>query len=229
MTRPLISIIIPAHNGATYLAEALKSVEAQTYDHYEILLIDNGSTDETRGIALSFPKVTYIYFQEANTAFARHQGVAQAQGDFLAFLDQDDIWSPTKLAQQLNFLRANESHGGVIGWQQMYLQPGCSKPHWLKADFLMQPQLAYLPSALMARRKTFELTGNFDPAHPLASDVAWFFKAHHQGIPLGILNEIVVYRRIHSDNTSNRHLELQKEILATIKASLKERRTCLPK
>jgi hypothetical protein len=82
-----------------------------------------------------------------------------------------------------------------------------------------------LPSALLVRRSTFELTDHFDTAFSVASDVAWFFKATHSGILIGAIDEVLVNRRIHDDNTSNKCAMLQKQILEVIKASLQERRT----
>lgn len=220
----LVSVIIPAHNGENYLKEAIESILKQSYPHYEILVLDNGSKDQTGHIAKSFSEVNYSYLETADAAMARHQGVLRSQGEYVTFLDQDDTWTPNKLANQVQFLDSHPEYGAVIGYQKMYLQPGIIKPHWLKQLFLEKPQLAYLPSALMVRRSTFLKTHNFNTAFPLASDVAWFFKAHHLKIPIGILQEVVVHRRIHGDNMSNQHIALQKEILSVIKHSLQERR-----
>ena len=221
---PLVSVIIPTHNGEQYLAEAIESILKQSYPNYEILVLDNGSRDQTERIAKSFPQVSYSYSEIPSAAAARSHGVSLARGEYISFLDQDDVWAPHKLSKQVEFLQSNPQYGAVIGLQQMYLQPGNSKPHWLKQIFLEQPQIAYLPSALMVHRTTFSKTENFNTALPLASDVAWFFKAYHLGIPIGILEEVVVHRRIHSDNMSNKHTALQKEILSAIKNSLRERR-----
>jgi glycosyltransferase involved in cell wall biosynthesis len=222
---PLVSIIIPAYNGELYLREAIESILAQDYKHYEILVLDNGSKDRTAEIAQSFPQVQYTYSEKADTALARNRGVTLARGEYLALLDQDDTWTPDKLTKQVQFLESQQHYGAVIGLQRMYLQAGYSKPHWLKQAFLEKPQFAYLPSALMIRRSAFSITDNFNTAFPFTSDVLWFMKAHHQGIPIGILDEVIVHRRIHEDNASNKHLELQKELLAAIKYSLAERRT----
>jgi len=221
---PLVSIVIPAHNGEKYLTEAIQSVLNQNYPRYEIWVLDNGSTDNTQYIACSFPQVQYQYEEKANTALARNQGISLAQGEYIAFLDQDDIWVSEKLTKQVSFLEEQKDYEAVVSLQKMYLQPGHTKPHWLKQEFLEKPQSAYLPSALLVRRSTFARTNSFNLSFSLASDVAWFFKAKHEGIKIGMIEEVLIHRRIHNKNTSNEYSQLQKEILSTIHHSLKERR-----
>jgi glycosyltransferase involved in cell wall biosynthesis len=224
MNKPLVSVIIPAYNGAAYLAEAIQSILNQTYRPLEILVVDNASQDQTAQIAQSFSLVRYIYLKQADTSLARNEGIAKAQGTLLAFLDQDDIWTPDKLAKQVAFLEKNPSVSGTVCQQKMVLQPGHQKPHWLKREFLETAQPAYLPSALLVRRTALEQTDLFDPTYSLSSDVAWFFKAKHSGMEIILLPEVLLQRRIHSDNASNRCAQIHKEILSVIQSSLQERR-----
>lgn len=224
MNKPLISIIIPAYNGAAYLAEAIQSILNQSYRPIEIVVVDNGSQDQTAQIAQSFPLVRYIYSDRADTALARNKGIEHSHGSLLAFLDQDDVWMPDKLAKQFTFLEKNPAASGVVCQQKMILQSGHDKPHWLKKEFLETTQPAYLPSALLVRRSVLDRTNLFDPAYSLTSDVAWFFKAKHSGIEIDLLPEILLLRRIHKDNASNRCAQIQKEILSVLRSSLQERR-----
>jgi glycosyltransferase involved in cell wall biosynthesis len=206
------------------LGEALQSVVSQTLVPSEIWVIDNCSCDRTRKIALSFSQVRCQSVDFADVARARSLGVAFSTGEFIAFLDQDDIWALDKLEKQVTFLRTNPNFGAVIGWQQMFLEPGITKPIWLKQEHLDAPQLAYLPSALLARRSAFQQTGNFDLRFSLASDVVWFLKAQHAGVGVGIVDSVVVHRRIHDSNMSHGFASLHREILAALKNSLVERR-----
>ena len=224
MPLPLVSVVIAAHNGEKYLAEAIQSVLNQDYPHFELWVIDNGSTDCTEKVARSFPSVHYRYSKLANVALARNQGASLASGDYIAFLDQDDMWASHKLGRQVEFLEKHNRFSAVIGLQKMFLEEGCQKPHWLKQAFLEKPQFAYLPSALMVRRAAFVAANCFDPAFILSSDVDWFFKAMHAGLETGVLEEVLLHRRIHEENNSNKCLELQKELLIIIKNSLKRRR-----
>lgn len=91
MNRPLVSVIIPVYNGEHYLSFAIRSVLQQDYYPFEIIVVDDGSTDKSGNIARSFKEVHYIYQPNHGVAVARNVGVTAAQGEFIAFLDQDDL------------------------------------------------------------------------------------------------------------------------------------------
>ena len=108
MQNDLVTVILPTHNGEKYLAEAIQSVLNQDYPHFELWVIDNGSTDCTEKVARSFPSVHYRYSKLANVALARNQGASLASGDYIAFLDADDMWPPQKLEIQVYLLNHNK-------------------------------------------------------------------------------------------------------------------------
>ena len=99
---PKVSVIIPAYNAAPYLAETLASVFAQSYPDYEIIVVDDGSTDDTLAVLEQFAdRITLIRKPNGGPASARNAGLRQARGELLAFLDGDDLWLPDKLAAQV--------------------------------------------------------------------------------------------------------------------------------
>jgi glycosyltransferase involved in cell wall biosynthesis len=100
VSKPLISVVIPAYNAEKYLAEALESVRAQTFSDYEILVIDDGSTDRTAEIASSYDGVLFLTQNNRGAAAARNAGIRAARGAYVAFLDADDTWLPSKLEKQ---------------------------------------------------------------------------------------------------------------------------------
>ena len=217
MHQPLVSVVIAVHNGELYLQEAIQSVLDQEYPNYELWVIDNGSTDRTSTVAKLFPKVNYRYSEIGNLSLARNLGVSLSRGDYIAFLDHDDIWAPEKLTKQVQFLEANRQYGIVLGLQKNFLQPGHKKPDWIEQESIDKLQRAYLASATMVRRSLFEALGDFNPAWPLVSDAAWLFNAHHAGIQMGMIEEVLIHRRIHSTNDS-RHCEaLYKQLLWALK------------
>ena len=98
-----VSVVIPTYNRAKYVARAIESVLAQAYTDYEIIVVDDGSTDKTRDVLQVFSdRVHYVYQDNAGPAAARNKGIAQAGGKWLAFLDSDDVWTPDKLGKQLS-------------------------------------------------------------------------------------------------------------------------------
>ena len=116
---PLVNTIMPAFNGEKYLAAALDSATSQTYPSHEVIVIDDGSTDATAHIVRQlFPGVRYCLHNHGGTAAARNRGVELATGEFLAFLDQDDLWTGDKLAAQVATFQADPQLDIVFGHLQ---------------------------------------------------------------------------------------------------------------
>ena len=106
MGKPLVSVIIPVYNGERYLEAALKSVIEQDYCPIEIIVVDDGSTDKSAEIAKYFKEIQYIFQSNKGPgpANARNTGIRAVKGEYIAFLDADDIWMPNKLSIQMNYL-----------------------------------------------------------------------------------------------------------------------------
>src|SRR5580704_8461828 len=114
-----ISCIVPVYNGARFLAEALESILAQTLPPTEIIVVDDGSTDATREVARAYTRhVFYVRQPHAGPASARNCGVGLATGDFLSFLDADDLWHAEKLERQMHALEANPAAGLCVTYLQ---------------------------------------------------------------------------------------------------------------
>src|SRR5690606_19821926 len=122
MNNPLVSAVVPVYNGERYIAEALRSILAQQYRPLEIIAVDDGSTDGSTAIIQSFPEVRYIGGPNRGVAQPRNTGIAEAQGEFIAFLDQDDQWTPDKLMCQIGYMLEHEELGYTVGMQGLYLE-----------------------------------------------------------------------------------------------------------
>jgi glycosyltransferase involved in cell wall biosynthesis len=105
---PKVSVIIPAYNAEKFLERAIRSVLAQAFDDYEIIVVDDGSTDKTAEVASSFKEVHLFHQERSRQAAARNRGIKEAQGSYIAFLDADDEWLPDKLKQQLSFMEGEK-------------------------------------------------------------------------------------------------------------------------
>src|SRR6476619_4299573 len=117
---PLVSVIIPVYNGARYLRAALESVFAQSYCNFEVIVVDDGSVDDSGVIAQSFPEVRYINQTNQGVAAARNHGIEVARGEYFAFLDQDDLWTPEKLKLQIEYLLNHQDLGYTLTQQQYF-------------------------------------------------------------------------------------------------------------
>ena len=111
---PGVSVVIPVYNGEQYLADAIQSVRDQTYQNVEVIVVDDGSTDESADVAKKFGEaIRYVHQSNGGVGKARNTGIAAARGAYLAFLDQDDLWLPDKLAVQVAYLDSHPEVGAV--------------------------------------------------------------------------------------------------------------------
>jgi glycosyltransferase involved in cell wall biosynthesis len=118
--RPLVSVVVPAYNCARYVAEALRSALEQQYNPVEIIVVNDGSTDDTPEVIRTFgDRITLINQSNAGAAAARNAAIEKARGDYIAFLDSDDLWLPGKLAAQVSYLEAHPEIGMVYSaWSE---------------------------------------------------------------------------------------------------------------
>ncbi|NER20254.1 MAG: glycosyltransferase family 2 protein [Symploca sp. SIO1C2] len=160
--KPLISGIMIFFNPGKFIEEAIASVVDQTYDNWELLLVDDGSSDESTAIALEYAqkypdKIRYLEHeghQNRGMSATRNLGIRNAQGEYLAFLDSDDVWFPRKLEEQLAILEAHPSAALVFGPVQWWYS-WTGEPEDLQRDFVttfsFQPDILMQPPKFMAR------------------------------------------------------------------------------
>ena len=201
---PVVSVIMPLHNGEAFLAEALASVLGQVEADFEVILVDDGSSDGTRRIAeyheRKHPSVRLLSQGNAGVTVARNRGVAVARGEYLAFLDQDDRWRPEALATHLCAFGLEPALAYTVAHQRCFLEPGADCPDWFRLQPLGEPLPAFLPGGLMVRRSVFAELGGFDPRYPISSDADWFARARDAGLPMRLLPDVTLERRIHRAN-----------------------------
>jgi len=207
---PKVSVIIPAYNAMAYLPEALESVLRQTFTDFEVLLIDDGSSDEIRQWAagITEARVKLISQENQGVSAARNIGIAKAQGEYIAFLDADDIWEPTKLEKQVRLLESNPAVGLVDTWVVLANeQCKATNKIWIsKAEGNVWKQLAEenlltCGSTPMVRRCCFETVGVFDRNLSIAEDWdMWLRIATHYSF--AVVKEPLVRYRQHANNTS---------------------------
>jgi len=206
--KPTISVIIPVYNGERFLAEAIRSVLDQTLPPDEIIVVDDGSTDGTAQIvaelaATAAVPVRYVFQENQGPAAARNHGIRLAGGDFLAFLDADDLWLPEKLERQIAHLTQEPTADGVICHVESFVEPGGQWPPGRNRALFDQRPPAYLPSALLVSRKTFDRVGLFDPTYRAGEDTEWFARAFAAGMTFVVTPTALLRRRFHSANLSH--------------------------
>ncbi|MBW4576550.1 MAG: glycosyltransferase family 2 protein [Aphanothece sp. CMT-3BRIN-NPC111] len=199
---PLVSVIIPVYNGDRYLAEAIETVLTQTYQLIEIIVVDDGSIDNSAEIAKGYKEVKYFYQPNQGVSVARNVGIAAAQGEFLAFLDADDIWTNDKISKQVNYLCQHPQIGYVVCHSCLFLEPTSNIPPGLNLDKLFKVAPVYIPSALVIRKSALEKIGVFAHQYRLGEGMDWFFRANEADICKAIVPEVLLHKRIHDRNLS---------------------------
>jgi len=224
---PQISVIIAVRNAAAYLTECLESVAAQTFADYEIIMVDGHSTDATEAIARSYAKVRFLQQSGRGFADAWNCGLREARAEYIAFIDSDDRWTANKLAGQIAILKSDDGLEAVIGKVRFFLEPGEIPPRGFRDKVLGRDHIAQMPGTLLARRRLFERIGDWGDGWAVANDVDWFLKVKDSGLPIGMLDEVVLHKRVHSRNFSYVSAEnpaYPKEILRLLHNSILRKR-----
>jgi glycosyltransferase involved in cell wall biosynthesis len=223
VNQPLVSVVMPVHNGERFLGEAIDSVLAQHYVRREVIVVDDGSTDGSAAIARA-RDVRYLWQPNQGVAAARNTGLAAARGELIAFLDQDDVWLPHKLAAQVAYLREHPAVDVVVSPLEVALEPGAPPLEWYAPDAGMDVQVGIQLGALLARRRCFERVGDFDARYDLASDTDWFLRARDAGLVLEVALDVCMRYRMHEHNNSRDDERVHAEVRAAVRASVGRKR-----
>lgn len=226
---PKVSVIIPAYNIAPYLPEAIESVLRQTYQDFEILVVDDGSTDNTVEVASHYaPRVKLVIKDNGGPASARNAGMRQAAGEYIAFLDGDDSWVPDKLAEQVELLDTNPAIGLVFGRAQMFRQSENARQLGEIIGYTETPTLGFLllGNFIPAQTVLFRLTCldqvgymKESDALPVAEDFEFWLR-FAKSFPLAGINRTLAYYRIHESNLLGSGLDIEKGLKYALAALL---------
>lgn len=219
MTNPLVSTIVPVYNGERFLGEALDSIFAQDYRPIEVIVIDDGSTDNTSVIARSYVGVRYFRQDNRGQAAAMNVGLGAANGQFVAFLDADDIWDHTKLTVQVAYLLEHPEVDCVLVALKIFTDDDASLPERATKDLLMDEGPLLALSALVARKAAFERLGGFHERFEHAKDVDWFVRARDAGVKVTVMPEVLLSRRLHGANRSYRHKARTTEFMQVLNSA----------
>jgi glycosyltransferase involved in cell wall biosynthesis len=224
MSSSLVSVVIPTYNSAEYIEEALNSVFEQTFNEFEIIVIDDGSTDNTRTILDKYSgRIKYFYQNNKGPAGARNHGIEEVTGKYIAFLDADDIWMPAKLEKQVALFRQREGLGMVTTGVCSFDDKGVFGFSTDKREKLMQGDIArniFLKSdigtpTVMVPKIVFDKVGLFEENIRYGEDDnMWIRIASHYDVEL--IDEALVKVRNHPRRATRDQLELQQAVLENI-------------
>ena len=209
---PAVSVIIPTYNRGSWIGGSVESVLSQSFKDFELLVVDDGSTDDTSSVVATFPSVRYIREAEnSGVSKARNLGLLSARGRFIAFLDSDDLWQKDKLQAQVEWM---ERHPDcvVCYTDEIWIRKGVRVNPMTKhqkstgdifADCL---QLCLVsPSSAMMRASLFEEVGNFDESLPACEDYDFWLRVAVRHPFHFIPRKLIVKRGGHSDQLSRKY------------------------
>jgi glycosyltransferase involved in cell wall biosynthesis len=221
---PLISVIIPTYNAARFLPEAIASVLQQSYEPLEIVVVDDGSTDETRSLMANWPEVRYLYQKNQGAAGARNTGVRAARSDLLAFLDVDDLWTPDHLRLLLPHLLADPELRFVWGAANFVRLDEASAG--IRSHSMVREGVPlFLIGSGIYRRSVFSEVGPFDPALQIGEDTDWLAKARYLKTAQKQIAEVVlVYRKRDGSLTSGKNSFQALDTMSLLRRSIRRHR-----
>jgi glycosyltransferase involved in cell wall biosynthesis len=222
-TAPLVSVIVPCFNTERYIGEAIDSILAQAIEPLQIVVVDDGSTDRSMEIVRRFgDRVERQSQANAGIGAARNAGIALARGRYLAFLDADDVWTPTSLKIRLEGLRGGAEcvYGGV----EQFISPELDAQERARFGSIPTAMTGRMAGTMLIERRAFDRVGKFDPELKIGEMIDWAARADDSRIEIALVDDIVLRRRIHGANTVLRLHNQQGAYLKSLKASLSRRR-----
>ncbi|PZO21740.1 MAG: glucosyl transferase [Leptolyngbya foveolarum] len=212
---PLVSVVTPAYNAAAFIAETLQSVQQQSYEHWEMVVVDDGSTDETAAIvgryAAEDTRIRLISQPNGGVSKARNQGVNEAHGELIAFLDADDRWLPDKLTAHVEFMRSHPKASASFARAALIHFDGTAThrtTHNFTEQVAVQAVLYNNPtittSNIVIYKSVFETLGGFDESMGHDEDIELLFRlTYHPGFELMGLNRILLQYRLCENGLSS--------------------------
>jgi glycosyltransferase involved in cell wall biosynthesis len=209
MNNKFISVVIPTYNRVSFLKDAIGSVLSQSYRDFELIVVDDGSTDETPELLLSYgKKIKVITKANKGPSAARNRGIKAAKGKWIAFLDSDDVWKPDKLEKQVQFIKDNPDIK-ICQTEEIWIRNGKRvnprKKHEMHSGWIYEqclPLCIVSPSSVMIHRDVFEKVGFFDETMPACEDYdLWLRIAPYYPICL-VREKLIVKQGGHVDQQS---------------------------
>lgn len=223
---PTVSVVIPVFNGASFLAGAVAVIRAQTHRAAQIIVVDDGSTDDTAQVAQSLgPDIEFVSQENRGPAAARNRGLQLARGEFIGFLDVDDLWPAEKLAVKLEAFACLPNTDIVVGQTQLLEEPGAEKTlRPVAAEGSQALPHFFLIGAALFRRTVFTRIGDFDAGKRYSEDLDWFIRAREGRVQIHLQPRLGLIKRCHARNMTRGKSIADLGLAAVIHASLARRR-----
>lgn len=213
-----VSVLIPVYNGSRYIEAAIESVLSQTFQGVEIIVVDDGSEDETASLVKQYKNVRYVYQPHYGISVARNRALQEANFELVDFLDADDLMLPTKLEKQVDYMNEHPECQLVFCQYQNFLDPNTSQITVRQQQIMKVESIHRLIGALM-RIDLFKEWGRFNTRLNYGEDTEWLSGIAMNRVDINHFVEEVLYlRRIHASNVSLMHRGLDEKEMLTLRA-----------
>jgi glycosyltransferase involved in cell wall biosynthesis len=222
---PLVSVMIPVYNGEAYLGEAIESVLQQAYRPIEIIVVDDGSDDDSGEVAARYGSVVrYAKQDRAGNGAARNRAIGLATGELFTFLDADDRLAPGTIPRLVDELEQDQNLEAVYAHVREFISPDVGPGALAKLRPPIDRIAGCLPTNMLMRRDSFLRVGGFATHLRVGVTVDWSARAAETGMPTKLLDEVLFERRLHANNNGIREREHRSHYLQVVKAALDRRR-----
>jgi glycosyltransferase involved in cell wall biosynthesis len=190
-----------------------------------VIVVDDGSTDNTQKIAKGFGhSVRYLFQKNAGSNAARNKGIEEAQGDFFAFLDADDLWLENKLAIQMKAFSEDPELEAAFGHVKQFFSPDLDEDLKSRLFCPTEPMPGFLPPMMLIKRESFFRVGLFEEKWHVGGEVSWILRARERGIKTIMLSDLIYMRRLHKNNKGLTNQAFMIDRVRSIKAHLDSKR-----
>ncbi len=201
---PLISVLIPAYNAGKYIKQAIDSVFLQNYENIEIIVVDDGSEDNTKENVTSYPSVKYISQEHQGISVSRNNCLQNATGDYIAFLDADDYWLAGKLNAQLKYFNCNPKCQLVFTACEHFVENEELKNSKMVRDEMeFGKDFKFAIQSALIKKEIFKNYGNFMTQLPIKEDTEFFYRVKFYGVNVNhFIDKVYCMRRLHTKNST---------------------------
>lgn len=216
-----LSVVVPVFNGEAFIAEAVGSVRGQGHAPTEILVVDDGSTDRTAEVvrSLAGDDLRYIWQENAGPSAARNRGIRMSRGEVIGFIDADDLWPPSKLAEQLPHLAPGSGADVVLGLMRCFRQVPLGEGREFSDDLF-----CFVMGCGLYRRGVFDRVGLLDESMRLGEDSDWFNRIREAGVPIKVLETAGILYRRHEGGVTRDIRRARRGFVQAVHRSLARRR-----
>ncbi len=227
MNTPSVSVVVPVYNGNRYLAAALDSVLDQSSPPMEVIVVDDGSSVPPDEVIARFgSRVRLLHQENRGPASARNLGIQRASGEFVGFIDQDDLWTTDRLALQLARLVAESELDLCFGHVELFWEPNVeteARAYQQHARGQVVP--GYTTPAMLARRGAFERVGLLNPDLRFGDATDWIMRARAAGLRSTLIPDVVLRHRMHGSNLTRQREDSKREFVHVVRTHLGRQRS----